>query len=216
VPTPDLLDIIFPSHCAVCDGPGPNLCNGCEFVLIPQPHRFQRGSVEGLAATKYSPEVSKLLVAFKDRGQFALARELARLMEPLILEINQLGSEIFLVPAPSRLQNFTKRGFHPSLLLARQLANQVPDAKVLNCLALSAKVLDQVGLSSAQRIANLSGTMSLNQIVRGKCVYLVDDVVTTGATITQAWETLTRGGALVMGALVVSEAREEVDAKVAR
>jgi len=203
-----LLDVIFPSRCAVCETPGPNLCQGCDFVLEPKPHFFQRGQVQGLAATSYSAEVSKLLVAFKDRGQFALARELGRLMDPLVLELLQVPGWVYLVPAPSRIQNFAKRGFQPSLLLARQLANRVPTARVMNCLVLDAEVLDQVGLSSAERIANLRGSMRLNQSVAGKTVFLVDDVVTTGATITEAFETVVLGGAITLGALVVSEARQ--------
>jgi predicted amidophosphoribosyltransferase len=203
-----LLDVIFPSRCAVCDVPGPNLCQGCDFVLEPKPHAFQRGKVVGLAATSYSAEVSKLLVAFKDRGQFALARELGELMEPLVDELLQMPGILYLIPAPSRIQNFAKRGFQPSLLLARQLANRVPNARVLNCLQLGSKVLDQVGLSSAERFANLAGSMRLNQSVQGKSVFLVDDVVTTGATISEAWQTAALGGAIVLGALVVSEARQ--------
>lgn len=173
--------------------------------MKPKPHYFKREQVTGLAATSYSPEVSNLLVAFKDRGQFALARELGQLMEPLVQELLGCLGETHLVPAPSRTQNFIKRGFQPSLLLARQLANRVENAKVLNCLLLSSGVRDQVGLSSAERIANLEGSMRLNQSVAGKTVFLVDDVVTTGATITEAWKTLSLGGAVVLGALVVSE-----------
>jgi predicted amidophosphoribosyltransferase len=202
-----LLDVIFPSRCAVCDAPGPNLCGGCDGVLEPRPHYFQRGPVTGLAASSYSPEVSNLLVAFKDKGQFALARELGLLMEPLARELAEVLGQCYLVPAPSRIQNFAKRGFQPSLLLARQLANRVPNAKVLNALVLSSDVLDQVGLSSAERISNLQGSMKLNQSVVGKTIFLVDDVVTTGATITEAWKTVSLGGAIVLGALVVSEAR---------
>ena len=197
----------------MCDAPGPNLCLDCYFVLEPKPHYFQRGPVHGLAATRYSPEVSSLLVAFNDRGQFALARELGQLMEPLaqellaLSELSGASGSCYLAPAPSRIQNFAKRGFQPSLLLARQLVKKVPNAKVLNCLLLSSGVLDQVGLSSAERISNLEGSMRLNQSVSGKTVFLVDDVVTTGATITEAWKTLSLGGAIVLGALVISEAR---------
>ena len=202
-----LLDVIFPSRCAVCETKGPNLCEGCEFVLEPRPHAFQRGIVTGLAATNYSPEVSRLIIAFKDRGQFALARELGQLMQPMVAQIRQIPNSFYLVPAPSRIQNFSKRGFHPSLLLARQLALRLPKAKVLNCLRLSSEVLDQVGLSSADRMKNLSGSMRLNQSVSGKNVFIVDDVVTTGATITEAWKVISLGGATVQSALVVSEAR---------
>lgn len=209
MPESSLLDIVFPSRCATCDLPGPNLCRACEHVLIPKPHSFVRGQVRGLAATSYSPEVSKLLVAFKDRGQFALAKQLAELMRPLAAELSWCQQSVFLVPAPSRGQNFAKRGFVPSLLLARELAAQTPNAKVLDCLSLSHSVLDQVGLTGQERLENLAGSMRTNQVLTGKTLYLVDDVVTTGATIQEAWRVLTLAGGLVMGALVVSESRQD-------
>lgn len=178
-------------------------------MLIPKPHSFERGQVVGMASTSYSPNLSKLLVAFKDHGQFALASQLAKLMHPLVLELAELKESFYLVPAPSRRQNFAKRGFVPSLLLARELAARVQNAKVLDCLTLKEQVLDQVGLSSSERQKNLAGSMLVNQPLTGKTVFLVDDVVTTGATIQEAWRALTLAGALVAGALVVSESRQD-------
>jgi predicted amidophosphoribosyltransferase len=209
MPKSSLLDIIFPSRCAVCDLPGPNLCEACESVLIPRPHRFLRGHVQGFAATSYSKEVSKMLVAFKDQGQFGLAKELSLLMQPLIAELQSLSGKIYLVPAPSRDKNFSKRGFVPSVLLANELAIKSQRAVVLDCLSLDKSVRDQVGLTGGERIANLKGKMQVRGAVSGKSVYLVDDVVTTGATIQEAWRALTLAGALVMGALVVSEAKQD-------
>lgn len=209
MPQSRLLDILLPSRCAICEKPGPNLCQGCEEVLTPNPHQFVRGRVRGRAATRYSPNLSKLLVAFKDNGQSALARQLSQLMKPLILELADLQQTLYLVPAPSRQQNFAKRGYVPSVLLARELARQVSNARVLNCLKLNAEVLDQVGLTSDERQRNLAGTMVSNQHLKGKVVFLVDDVVTTGATIQEAWRALTLTEALVAGALVVSEARQD-------
>ncbi|CAB4630420.1 unannotated protein [freshwater metagenome] len=200
-----LLDMILPSRCAVCEVPGSNLCEKCHFVLLPKPHRFVRGKVFGLAATSYSPELSKLLVAFKDKGQFALVRQLGLLMTPLISELGLLSGNVYLVPAPSRSENFSKRGYLPSSLLARELAKGLAQVKVMDCLRFVKTVKDQVGLSSQQRQENLVGSMSLNQPVSGKPCFVVDDVVTTGATAIEAWRALSEGGALVLGALVVSE-----------
>jgi ComF family protein len=202
-----LIDIVFPSRCALCEASGPNLCEQCRFVLTPMPHRFQRGPISGLAATTYSSEISKLLVAFKDKGQFALVRELKILMSPLALEIAAYPEPVVLIPAPSRSQNFARRGFTPSLLLARALANAVPNTKVASALILDLKVQDQVGLTSKARQANLAGSMRLNQSLAGRACFIVDDVVTTGATVTEAFRALSLGGAQVVGALVVSEAK---------
>lgn len=205
VKTSGLLDIVFPSRCAVCESAGPNLCGSCQPVLTPNPHRFERGPVSGFAATNYSLEVSKLLVAFKDKGQFALVRELSELMSPLVRELASLSETVYLVPAPSRARNYSRRGFTPSVLLARAIANQVPHARVMNALLSGDKVMDQVGLTALERSQNLTGSMRVNQAVANRICFVVDDVVATGATVIECWRVLTTAGALVLGALAVSE-----------
>jgi len=202
-----LLDFVFPSRCAVCDASGPNLCADCRGVLRPAPHEFQRGPVSGRAATYLSPEVSKLLVSFKDRGQSALVSDLSELIAPLVAELAFLSEAVYLVPAPSRLENFARRGFTPSVVLARALSKQVSNTRVLNCLVLAKNVKDQVGLSVAQRHENLTGSMYLNQKVTGKPCFVVDDICTTGATVIEAWRALSVGGANVLGTLVISESK---------
>ena len=191
----------------MCEALGPNLCADCHQVLRPSPHDFQRGPVVGRAATFLSPEVSKLLVSFKDRGQSALIIELNELIAPLVAELAALTEVICLVPAPSRLENFARRGFTPSVVLARALSNLVSNAHVLNCLVLAKDVKDQVGLSGAQRHENLAGSMSLNQRVGGRLCFVVDDICTTGATLIEAWRALSVGRANVLGALVISESK---------
>ena len=191
----------------MCEALGPNLCADCHQVLRPSPHDFQRGPVVGRAATYLSPEVSKLLVSFKDRGQSALVSDLNELIAPLVAELAAFSEVLYLVPAPSRMENFARRGFTPSVVLARALSNQVSNAHVLNCLVLAKDVKDQVGLSGAQRHENLAGSMSLNQRVGGRLCFVVDDICTTGATLIEAWRALSVGGANVLGALVISESK---------
>jgi hypothetical protein len=202
-----LLDFIFPSKCAVCDALGPNICEDCRQVLTPFPHGFQRGPVFGRAATYHSPGVSELLVSFKERGQSALVSDLGELIAPLVTELAAFSESVYLVPAPSRSENFARRGFTPSVVLARAISNQAANARVLNTLVLAKNVRDQVGLSSLQRHANLAGSMSLNQKVAGKSCFVVDDICTTGATLIEAWRALSVAGANVLGALVVSESK---------
>ena len=191
----------------MCEALGPNLCADCHQVLRPSPHDFQRGPLVGRAATFLSPEVSKLLVSFKDRGQSALVSDLNELIAPLVAELATFTEVVYLVPAPSRLENFARRGFTPSVVLARALSNQVSNTRVLNCLVLVKNVKDQVGLSGAQRHENLAGSMSLNQRVGGRLCFVVDDICTTGATLIEAWRALSVGGANVLGALVISESK---------
>jgi predicted amidophosphoribosyltransferase len=154
--------------------------------------------------TKYSDETSRLLVSLKDKGQFALVTELAQMLRPIIEKLPPSESIRYLVPAPSSPENFSKRGFHPMLLLAQALASKQPSLKALNCLRFSRRVKDQVGLTETERIANLSSSMQLNQLVAGRVCYLLDDVVTTGATALEAARVLEVGGATLAGVLAIS------------
>jgi predicted amidophosphoribosyltransferase len=129
------------------------------------------------------------------------------------MEIAAFPEPVVLIPAPSRSQNFARRGFTPSVLLARALANSTPATQVANALILDSKVRDQVGLTGKARQENLAGSMRLNQRLAGRACFIVDDVATTGATLTEAYRALSLGGAQVLGALVVSEAKTAPEAE---
>ena len=204
MPRYSLIDLIFPSRCAICDSSGKNLCDTCRELIWIEPLEFELPGLAVFTVTKYSEETSKLLVALKEKGQSALVSELATMLEPILLKIPSSESTVFLVPAPSRPANFAKRGFTPMLLLAQAISNRNPGLKVLNALNFSRDVKDQVGLSANERIANLAMSMRLNQQVAGKICYLLDDVVTTGATALEAARVLRIGGATVPGVLTLS------------
>lgn len=200
-----MLDLILPSRCAVCERPGTNLCDACRPSVEPSAHQFERANLTGFAATTYTPEISRLLVAFKDKNQSALISDLAPLLEVLAKEVQSIPCSVSLVPAPSRPKNFAKRGFVPSLLIARSIADLAANATVFNCLTLDKEVQDQVGLDAAERANNLRGAMRLTQSVAGRTCLIVDDIVTTGATVLEAWRTLSVGGALVLGVASLAE-----------
>ena len=199
-----LVDLIFPSRCAVCDRAGKNLCIDCKNLLWIEPREFALSGLAIHTVTKYSDETSKLLVSLKDKGQFALVAELAQMLRPAIEILPASESIRYLVPAPSSPENFSKRGFHPMLLLAQALAINHPSLKVMNCLSFARRVKDQVGLTEPERLANLSFSMELNQSVTGRVCYLLDDVVTTGATALEAARVLRLGGATLAGVLAIS------------
>jgi len=90
------------------------------------------------------------------------------------------------------------------LLLAQAVASKHPSLSVLNCLRFARPVQDQVGLTEPERIANLASSMELNQSVAGRVCYLLDDVVTTGATALEAARVLRLGGAYLAGVLAIS------------
>jgi predicted amidophosphoribosyltransferase len=142
------------------------------------------------------------------------ASTIGEFMRPLLSQIPSGEFEIQLVPAPSRPANFAKRGFQPTLEIAKVLASKSPKLRVLDALVLDKKVIDQVGLTKDERLSNLAGSMKVSQDLSGKICIILDDVVTTGATALEAHRALSLAGARVIGLLVFSESRIAIGEKM--
>ena len=151
-----------------------------------------------------------LVRAFKEDGLTSLAPRLAELVsmayEGLVAEAPTQLDGSLLVPVPSSRVNFLKRGYLPTLLLAKQLNRQLGRPMVVkSALRFIRAVEDQAGLSVEQRGANLSGSMTATSAVSGQRVILLDDVVTTGSTLAESARAVRQAGGEVAGFLTFSE-----------
>jgi predicted amidophosphoribosyltransferase len=96
-----------------------------------------------------------------------------------------------------------ERGFNPAELLARELSASVPGLTWRNLLTRNRKTKDQSKLAPAARTSNQLGSMSAP--AGNLSVLLIDDVVTTGATLLEAASTLQKAGHSVHGFLTFAE-----------
>jgi predicted amidophosphoribosyltransferase len=114
-----------------------------------------------------------------------------------------------LVPIPSSPSNTKKRGFSHTSIMAKALARRVVGASSRKFLKSARVRLDQVGLSPSDRVKNLEGAFSAD--LRGfhdmaRPVVLVDDVLTSGATMAEAIACLRASGVEVAGFCVFARA----------
>jgi predicted amidophosphoribosyltransferase len=129
------------------------------------------------------------LLRYKERGRRDLAVPLARHLGRALDALSTDGSEpgaLWLVPAPSRPAAARARGGDHVARLARALAVDHPDVRVVQALALARRTRDSVGLDAAERAANLVGRLRVRHAAlppSGSSVVLMDDIVTTGATL---------------------------------
>jgi ComF family protein len=201
----ELIDLVVPSRCAICDRAGADLCEACNEELELRVREEVRNQIRMISVADYDEKVSKLLVAFKDKSQSSLSRVLAKSLSIAIDHLPKLSELVYLVPAPSRSENFALRGYVPGLLIVQQLVRLAPSQfATLDCLRFLRSVRDQVGLDSSQRQQNLRGAMMVNQPVAGRVCVVVDDVITTGATTTEAHRALSLAGAIVPCVLAFS------------
>lgn len=199
----DLLDLVLPRDCAGCSVPGRTLCPRCAAVLSGPPlgHLPTLPGIPALAAAAaYDGVVRSLLLAHKERGRLALAGPLGRALAGVAA---LHGPGAVLVPVPSSRASVRARGHDHARRLAA-VAGRRLGVRTAPVLVQSRHVADQAGLDATARSANLSGALVARRRLDGLPVVVVDDVVTTGATLAEAARALTAAGASVRGAAVVA------------
>ncbi len=220
------LDLLLGSACLGCAAPGRLLCPGCGRALpshaVPaRPDPCPAGLVPTWAAGDYDTVLRALVLGHKERGLHALRGALAGLLavalEPHLGAAG--GGGLVLVPVPSRAATVRGRGHDPTWTITRGAASVAARAglpvSAARLLRLRPGVLDQAGLGTAARAANLAGSMTcpspgLRRLAAARPrarVVVCDDVVTTGSTLREAQRALEAVGVGVAGAAVVAATR---------
>ncbi len=129
-----------------------------------------------------------------------------------------LGREIVLVPVPSRRDSQRVRGGDPLLdltrVVARRLCRAGSRATVARAIQIARPVRDQAGLTAAERAANLSHAFEVrpwaHRVLPGRAVVVVDDIVTTGATLVEAARAMRTVGVQPLAVCVAATARRRI------
>ncbi|MDQ0581397.1 ComF family protein [Streptomyces rishiriensis] len=207
----ELAGLVLPAECGGCGSARTVLCPQCRAVLggaapfrvrpVPEPP----GLPAVHAAARYADEVRAALLAHKERGALALARPLGTALAGAVRAgVGEVGwgegegpqppGHLLLVPVPSTRAAVRARGHDPARRIALAAAGElrragVP-ARVAAVLRQRRAVADQSGLDSRQRLDNLVGALTVvpggARVLCGGPVVLVDDVVTTGASLAEA------------------------------
>ena len=211
-----LLDLVLPQPCAGCGGPEA-WCDACAGVLaaaarapvgVTAPDPVPPGFPYAAAAAGYDGAVRGALLAHKERGRLALGRPLGRALAAAAGCLSP-PAHVVLVPVPSSRAAVRARGHDHARRLARLAAAALRagghPATARPLLAPVRALGDQSGLGAAARAENLKGAFRARpELPPGLVVLVVDDVVTTGASLAEATRALQAAGAVVHGAATVA------------
>ena len=209
---PALSELIFPSRCLGCRQLGIGICSQCRASWHPHIYRsnvFASGiSFPVYSAVAYSPVAQKVLLGAKEA---ALHDADQLIHQALTHSLAYFYSEIGiadLVPIPSRKINTRKRGRDFILEQTYELSQQ-PSVQVRAILSHARRVKDQTTLNSRSREINLSQSMKCaNQVEPSNIpVIIIDDLVTSGATLREAGRALSAAGYKVIGAVTACVAK---------
>jgi predicted amidophosphoribosyltransferase len=143
------------------------------------------------------------IIAFKDRGRTATKVWLARGLAPLLQNYLSQHPNLSLVSMPVRAAAIKRRGFDHARTLALALQAQTGVSVAKGALTFARQASDQRNLGVRGRSANLAFSMVAKPLKRP--VVLVDDVVTTGATLLEGRRALLQAGVEVIGFVTIAE-----------
>ncbi|MEO8815794.1 MAG: ComF family protein [Mycobacterium sp.] len=216
-----MLDLLLPLECGGCGAAATRWCAECagQLTVGPDEPRLVSPRVDPgvpvYALGRYAGARRQAIVAVKERGRsdlvsplaLAVAAALHRLLCWGLLEV-----PLTIVPAPTRRSAARRRGGDPVERIVTAAVARHPGVAVAPALRMTALARDSVGLGTGARERNVAGRVVLRRHRlagpggRAGEVLLIDDVVTTGATMAESVRVLRADGVPVAGVLVIAAA----------
>lgn len=223
------LDLLFPPQCGGCGRSGTRWCencqsrvkvlNGivCEICGLPQDKPgvcktclANRPHFRSLRAWAiFEDPVQSALHKLKYRRDMSMGDAIAAAMLPFVQRLN--WNIDLVVPVPLGKQRIQERGYNQVAMIAKPLAMGLDLQYSANMLFRRKETRSQVGLSREERRTNVQGAFQAKTGVNGKIVLIMDDVSTTGSTLSSGAEALYTAGAKDVYALTVARALSHHD-----
>ena len=212
-----ILDIIFPASCLSCGTNGKDLCLEC-ISEIPLAERETAKWIFPLYDYRYPP-IKKALWFFKYNGKKKLAEIFAEnIYDKILEELSELSvmenfREIVLIPIPLSSKRYRERGYNQAELLCKELekintARKCANMELKNDILIKIKDAEHQARihNRSERLKNIVGSFSVknSESIKNRNIILIDDIVTTGATLNEAKKILKQNGARKIIAFTVA------------
>jgi len=215
------LDIVFPAKCVLCGKTGVDLCREC----LKDARGAERESARWIFPLyDYRDKtIKKSLWLLKYKGRKRLAGVFAEnIYEKILEELSELSVmenfiDAILIPIPLSRKRYRERGFNQAELICQEIIKisylrHSVNMKLKNNILIKPKdTLHQAHIKDrSTRLKNMTGTFAIKDearstdLIKGKNVILIDDITTTGATLSEAKKVLRQAGARKVIAFTVA------------
>lgn len=212
-----LLNILYPSQCPMCGTSSDvfnlsPICSSCwsgirryrgpSCKVCALPFVSEHSKVCGQCLKK-TPPFSKVITygLYEDilaeainQLKFHGIKRISKTLGRLLLSLDLPETE-GIVPVPVTIKRLRERGFNQSLLIARVIEKESKVPLLMDTLLKKKETPPQIGLSAKERLLNLKNAFEVKGNIKGLRLLLVDDVMTTGATVTECSKVLMKAGA---------------------
>ncbi|MCX5679646.1 MAG: ComF family protein [Candidatus Omnitrophica bacterium] len=219
----NFVNLIYPLHCASCKKPldpenDSAICGHCIGLIKPNPSPYciycgrsvdtagcacddclknKPAFSKAYSACLYEGALKELILQFKYGGKLTLSDGLSCLISDFLYNNPDILEGIDMVTfVPIGADRMIKRGFNQSKILAKHLSDSY-GIPMVDCIEKTASTKNQNELSRQDRLSNLKGAFRAKSVVNltGLTILIVDDVMTTGATLNECAIALSRAGA---------------------
>lgn len=197
-----LLDLVWPRTCEICARPvdrgGRYVCSDClNRIPFIRPGDGVYEIDDAVSAVRFETETRQMILDYKFNRHLWLRADFADWMEAAAAARFDLAAVDAVLPMPTTAFRRLNRGFNQCDYLAADLARRLDRRLLRRALVRCGSPERQGGLSEEERFRNAKGTFAVRDAsaVRGRTLLLVDDIMTTGATLAAAGEALRAAGA---------------------
>lgn len=199
-----VVNLLYPLHCLGCQSALESsnefrLCDRC-IASIRQnampPFELETSSVMAYSALLYDDALKELVHSFKYKGKTALAKVFSKFMIDCVKENPEIAQADIITVVPLGRKRLRKREFNQSLLLANPISQEL-SLPLKNTLEKIRVTKNQNELPKNERHVNLKNAFKVRVAddIAGADILLIDDIMTTGATLNECARTLLGGGA---------------------
>lgn len=193
-----LLNLLYKRRCYICKSTRDNaiLCNDClkKIRFLPtKPVKIINNAIV-YSMTIYTDTMMKMIRGLKYHQKKELAYYIAKLMHDYWKELHEDKEEYIIVPVPMHKTREKQRGYNHMNLIAQEFAKLSGYEINTNLIYRTKNTTPQYALSKAERESNLKNAFDINtkniKLLTGKKILILDDIITTGTTISEMVSTL--------------------------